>query len=147
MKGEQVLLIDQLALPHKFRYVHCRTYREVADAIKNMIVRGAPAIGVAAAMGLALAALKSKGKDERVMANLEKASNVLRATRPTAVNLQWAIARVMSKAKSARGDDIVSAVVQEAEKMADEDVEVNRKLGSNGAAILDNGDKVLTHCN
>jgi len=115
-----------------------------------MTVRGAPAIGVTAAMGLALAANRSKRTDpEGVISDLEKAGQILRSTRPTARNLFWAIDRVLRRAREAANQqgDVRSAVVKEAQLMADEDIESNRRMGQFGAALIQDGDTILTHCN
>lgn len=147
-----VKLIDQRKLPFKLTYVLCRDYRDVARAIKNMVVRGAPAIGVAAAMGLALAAKRSRGCSmSKLIATLEKARDTLARTRPTAVNLYWALDRVMNVAKKVAEhgsvEDVVNAVIEEAMRMANEDVEVNRKIGRIGSGLIKDGDRILTHCN
>jgi methylthioribose-1-phosphate isomerase len=116
----------------------------------DMVVRGAPAIGVAAAMGLALAANSSKAKTrEQFVQELHTASEVLRRSRPTAWNLFWAIDRILRKAETVPGEprEIASQVVDEAQRIADEDVEANQKIGEYGATLLDDGDVVLTHCN
>ncbi len=147
LRGREVVIIDQRALPWRLRRIRCRTPRDVAEAIRDMAVRGAPAIGVAAAAGMALAALRSKGKGERILSDLERAAEALRATRPTGANLQWAISRILSKAREAGPGDIVGAVVEEAKRIAEEDMEANRRLGAFGAALLEDGDRVLTHCN
>ncbi|MEM1531959.1 MAG: S-methyl-5-thioribose-1-phosphate isomerase, partial [Thermoproteota archaeon] len=133
-KDGQVKLIDQRRLPSKLVYISCKNYREVAKAIKNMTVRGAPAIGVAAAMGMALAAKSVKSKNvEKLMSELEKAKNVLASTRPTAINLYWALERIMKvareAAKSGDAKKVVLSVLDEAKKMADEDVETNKAIG------------------
>jgi methylthioribose-1-phosphate isomerase len=146
----KVRLIDQSKLPEGLHYVKCKNYSEIAEAIKNMVVRGAPAIGVTGAMGMALAALKSKATTKRsLLRDLERAQKVLDGTRPTAVNLSWATRRVLNVARSIEGEprSIVEAVVEEAKMMADEDLEINRTLGRYGASLLRNGDVVLTHCN
>ncbi len=145
----EVVMIDQTALPQRFRFVRFRDYRSVGDAIKRMVVRGAPAIGVAAAMGLALCAVKSNAKSrEEILNELEEAAKYLGSTRPTAVNLFWAIERVMDKARRVDGDvdDVRQAVLSEALRMADEDVETNRAIGRFGAELLEDGDRVLTLC-
>jgi methylthioribose-1-phosphate isomerase len=146
---DHVLLIDQTRLPDKLAHVKCRTYMEVAEAIKKMVVRGAPAIGVTAAFGLALAAQASRAKKlDEMMTDLETAFKVLRSTRPTAVNLFWALERVMAKAKQGRTvGDVRKGVLDEALKMSDEDISVNKLMGTNGAALFSDGDVVLTHCN
>jgi len=145
-----VRMIDQTKLPYKFVYVHLKNYREVAKAIRDMTVRGAPAIGVAAAMGMALAANANRTKSrERVIAELEAAAEVLRRSRPTARNLFWGIETVLRRAETTVGDgrEVAAAVVKQAQEMAEEDVEASRKIGEFGARLLDDGDQILTHCN
>lgn len=144
-----MVLIDQTKLPNKLVYAKCKDYREVADAIKKLVVRGAPAIGVTAAFGLALAAQQSKAKTlSELMTDLDTAFKILRATRPTAVNLFWALERVMGKAKKAKTpQEVRKVVLEEALKMSDEDVNANRQMGANGARLFRDGDIVLTHCN
>lgn len=144
-----MVLIDQTKLPNKLVYVKCKSYQEVADAIKKLVVRGAPAIGVTAAFGLALAAQQSKAKTlPELMTDLDTAFKVLRATRPTAVNLFWALERVMSKAKRGKSlEEVKKLVLDEASRMSDEDINVNRQMGANGAKLFQDGDIVLTHCN
>jgi len=149
-KDGTVTLIDQTKLPNETVWVEISDYKTMASAIKNMKLRGAPLIGVAAAYGLALAAFHSKTKTrEKLLKELEDAAAGLRETRPTAVNLFWAIDRVMKKAKETAGskDVLVEAMVSEAVTMADEDVETNRKIGKYGAQLIEDGDTVLTHCN
>jgi methylthioribose-1-phosphate isomerase len=148
--NDRVRMIDQTRLPYKFAYVSFKDYRQVAKAIRDMVVRGAPAIGVAAAMGIALAANSSRAKSrEQLMKELEAAAGVLRQSRPTAWNLFWAIDRILNKARTTIGgaSDVVAQVVDEARRMAEEDVTANRKIGEYGAALIDDGDCVLTHCN
>lgn len=148
-KNGSVVLIDQTKLPNKLVHVRCKDYMEVANAIKKLVVRGAPAIGVTAAFGLALAAQASRAKAlPELMTDLDTAFKTLRATRPTAVNLFWALERVMEKAKRAKTvEDAKKAVLDEALKMSEEDVEANRHMGANGAKMFRDGDVVLTHCN
>jgi len=145
----RVKMVDQTALPTKFAYVSYTTPEQVASAIRTMVVRGAPAIGVAAAMGLALAAQRSKASRlPDLIRDMEATAALLRSTRATAVNLFWGIDRVMRKAKAA--DTVGEAresVVAEVKSMADEDVEANRRLGRVGADLIDDGDTVLTQCN
>ncbi|MEM3392331.1 MAG: hypothetical protein QXL69_03475 [Candidatus Bathyarchaeia archaeon] len=144
-KGK-LYVIDQRLLPKKLVYVKLSTYNEVAEAIKKMVVRGAPVIGVAAAMGLALTAYKNRGrKREEILKELLKAKKKLEAARPTAINLFWALNRVIKKAEEAK-EEIVEAVVNEAKKIAQEDFEINRKLGRIGASLIENNDSILTHC-
>jgi methylthioribose-1-phosphate isomerase len=149
-KDGTVSLIDQTKLPNETVWVKISDYKAMASAIKEMKLRGAPLIGVAAAYGLALTAFHSKAETrEQLLKELEKSAEVLRKTRPTAVNLFWAIDRVMKKAQETTGskDALAEAVVAEAQRMADEDVETNRRMGKHGAALIEDGDVVLTHCN
>lgn len=148
-EDESVILIDQTKLPSKLEYVRCKRYEQIADCIKNMVVRGAPAIGVAAAFGLVLAALKSKSKSkEELIKDLEVAYNTLRSTRPTAVNLFWALERIMKKAREGNNiESIKKGILDEALTMLKEDIDVNKMLGFNGSSLIDDGDTVLTHCN
>jgi methylthioribose-1-phosphate isomerase len=145
-----VVIIDQTKLPNEVVWVELKNSGEMASAIREMKVRGAPLIGVSAAYGLALTAFHSKAETrEELMGELEESAEVLRKTRPTAVNLFWALDRVMKKAQVTSGsrEELAEAVVAEALKMADEDVEVNRKMGKFGAQLIEDGDVVLTHCN
>ena len=149
-KDGKVYIVDQNKLPLKLEFVTCTTYKDVAKAIRDMTVRGAPAIGAAAAYGLALAAFRSTSKSvEGLMKDLKKAYEELRNTRPTAINLFWALERVMNRARSVRGsiEEIKKAVLDEAKAIADEDVRANKTLGMIGAKLIDDGDVVLTHCN
>ncbi len=148
-KDNSVVLIDQTKLPNKLVYVTCKDYKEVADMIRKLVVRGAPAIGVTAAFGLALAAQQSNAKTlADLMKDLDGAFKVLQATRPTAVNLFWALERVMGKAMHTKTvQEAKRAVLNEALKMAEEDIEANRKIGAHGLKLLKDGDIVLTHCN
>jgi len=146
----KVRMIDQTRLPEKFIFVTYTNYRQVAKAIREMVVRGAPAIGVAAALGLALAANSSKAKNkDSLMRELRTASDVLRKSRPTAWNLFWAVDRVLRKAETTEGnvDAAISGIIREAESMADEDVETNRRIGEFGATLIKHRDSVMTHCN
>ena len=149
-KEGTVTLIDQTKLPNETVWVKIADYKAMASAIKEMKLRGAPLIGVAAAYGLALTAFRSKAETrEHLLKELEESAAVLRKTRPTAVNLFWAIDRVMKTAQKTAGskDALAEAVVTEAQKMADEDVETNRRMGKHGATLIEDGDVVLTHCN
>jgi methylthioribose-1-phosphate isomerase len=148
-KDNSVVLIDQTKLPNKLVYVTCKNYNEVADVIRRLVVRGAPAIGVSAAFGLALAAQQSKAKTlPELMRDLDSAFKVLQATRPTAVNLFWALQRVMGKGKRAKTlEEAKRVILNEALKMAQEDIETNRKIGAHGLKLFRDGDMVLTHCN
>lgn len=149
-ESRSVRIIDQTVLPSRLVYKTLTRWEEVGDAIRTMVVRGAPAIGVAAAMGIALAAVRSRAKDKpSLVKDMENAAVGLRATRPTAVNLFWGIERVLNKARGLKGnvDEIVGYIVSEVKEMAEEDVRVNRKLGKIGAQLIDDGDVVMTHCN
>ncbi len=145
-----VSTIDQTLLPDREVWIEMRTCREVARAIKEMKIRGAPLIGVAAAYGLALTAYYSRAKNrEDFMKEIENSAQLLKKTRPTAVNLFWAIERVLNKARQMEGDvDLLkSIIIEEAKRMADEDVMVNRKIGEYGSQLISDGDTILTHCN
>lgn len=144
-----VVLIDQLRLPNKFTYIRCTDYKQVVNAIKNMNVRGAPAIGVSAAMGLALTAYNSKAKTKKdLLIELETAGRELLETRPTAVNLSWGIKRIYNKALESNDniDFLKKTIIREAECMGDEDVSICKEIGKNGSSLLQDGDIVLTHC-
>jgi methylthioribose-1-phosphate isomerase len=149
-KDGVVVIVDQTKLPNQVVWIDLKNCDAVASAIMEMKLRGAPLIGVAAAYGLALTAFHSKTKNKQdLIKELGASSDVLRKTRPTAVNLFWAIDRVMKKARETSGtrEDLVDAVVAEAQRMADEDVQVNKKMGKHGAELIEDGDIVLTHCN
>ena len=149
-KDGVVVIVDQTKLPNEVVWVKMKNSDDVASAIKEMKLRGAPLIGVAAAYGLALTAFHSKAeKREDLMKELEMSAEVLRKTRPTAVNLFWAIDRVMKMAQETLGtkEALAEAVVAEVQGMADEDVMVNKKMGRYGAELIEDGDVVLTHCN
>jgi len=145
-----VVTIDQTVLPDKEVWIELRDCKEVASALKEMKMRGAPLIGVAAAYGMALTAYHSKARSwEDLLKDLEESAETLRKTRPTAVNLFWAVERVLNKARETKGDveTLRRTVISEAQKMAEEDVEVNRRIGMHGSKLIDDGDVVLTHCN
>ncbi len=149
-KDGKVRFINVRKLPHTLEIVETTDYRRVAIAIKNMEIRGAPAIGVAAAFTLALAAYHSRCRDvECMLSELERVAALVRSTRPTAVNLFWAVSRVLSKARASAGgvEEVRRAVVGEALRMAEEDVEVNRRMSIIGASLIEDGDVILTHCN
>jgi methylthioribose-1-phosphate isomerase len=141
-----VLMIDQRVLPLHYEIKSYTTYQGVAEAIHTMVIRGAPAIGAAAGFGMALAGLQSSAKARSdLLRDLEAAAEVLRQSRPTAVNLFWAIDRMLRVAASA--DDIRATLVREAQRIADEDVEINKRMAEHGAALIKDGDTILTHCN
>lgn len=143
-------LIDQRLLPAEFKVLAYGDYQQVADAIRTMVVRGAPAIGATAAFGLALAAQQSPANDPVALrADLKNAAEVLQEARPTAVNLAWALKRVLQVVAEYQGDaaGLRQAVLVEAQRIADEDVEINRRMAANGAALIADGDTVIHHCN
>ncbi|HHN94190.1 MAG TPA: S-methyl-5-thioribose-1-phosphate isomerase [Anaerolineae bacterium] len=145
----RVRLIDQRLLPAEVRWLELETAEEVARAIREMAIRGAPAIGAAAAFGLALAARRSRSASRAGLLNdLRAAAETLRAARPTAVNLSWAVARLLRRAESEPDRAAIpAALLAEAQALADEDVAVNRRLGEHGAALVQDGDTILHHCN
>lgn len=151
--NEGVRMIDQRLLPAEEKYLMLRSYEEVAEAIRKMVVRGAPAIGISAAMGLALGAKQSVGMS---VADLEDdfsyMCEVMSQTRPTAVNLFWAIERMRNKfnqekSRTKNVEEIKDSLVKEALKIFEEDLEANRSIGSYGAELIPDGATVLTHCN
>jgi len=148
-KGGSVRMIDQTKLPGRLTHVTLARPEQVADAIRRMVVRGAPAIGVAAAMGVALAAVHSKARSKAdIMREVANAGALLRETRPTAVNLFWGIDRVQEVAESAETPaELRKAVAHEVKAMEEEDIAVNRKLGRIGADLVEDGDILLTQCN
>ena len=146
----KVKMIDQTILPHKLEFLEFTNYRDVATAIKVMNIRGAPAIGVAAAMGMALATIEYKGLPKsEFLKKMEEAAERIRSTRPTASNLFWAIDRIWKIVSSYPDNpsNLSELVIEEAKLMAQEDINVNKNIGKNGATLLEDGDVVLTHCN
>jgi methylthioribose-1-phosphate isomerase len=145
-----VLTIDQTRLPHEIVTLELKTVEQMAEAIKTLRIRGAPLLGAAAGFALALAAYHSTARNKKkLLVELEEAGTEIKSTRPTAVNLFWAIDRVLCKAKCVSGniEELKSFVVQEAQRIADEDAEANFAIGRNGADLIHDGDTVLTHCN
>jgi methylthioribose-1-phosphate isomerase len=146
-----VKMIDQRKLPREFVIVQFTDYREVARAIQEMTIRGAPAIGAAAAFGLALCAEGSKARTRaELLADLENAAATLTEMRPTAVNLSWALERMLEQARKVQHtqvEQIVNALVAEAQRIADEDVEINKRMAAHGAKLIEDGYNILTHCN
>ncbi|MFB5608975.1 MAG: S-methyl-5-thioribose-1-phosphate isomerase [Nitrosarchaeum sp.] len=148
-KNNKVIMIDQTKLPNQLIFVEYDNYNQVADAIRTLVVRGAPAIGVSGAFGLALASLQSNAttKDE-LISDLEKARKILYETRPTAVNLKWGLDKIMKVANSGNTiEQIKELVINESKKMAEEDIEINKAMGKNGSVLFDNNDTIMTHCN
>ena len=148
-KDNSVIMIDQTKLPNELLFVTYTDYKQVANAIKTLVVRGAPAIGVSGAFGLALAALQSNASTKEEMINdLTSAKNVLFETRPTAVNLAWGLEKIMEVARSCKDpEEIKKIVVETAKQMADQDVKINMTMGKHGSKLFDDNDTVLTHCN
>jgi len=148
-KDNSVIMIDQTKLPIELVFVKYTDYNDVAQAIRTLVVRGAPAIGVSGAFGMALAALQSKSETkEGLLSDLEKAKKILFETRPTAVNLSWGLEIIMEIAKQGNSiSDIRESVINKAKQMADDDVQTNKKMGKNGAELFHNNDTIMTHCN
>ena len=152
-QGDTLVMVDQRKLPGQEIYVRCRTSQEVAKAIRTMVIRGAPAIGVAAAMGIALGMRRSTAKGTKQFAvEFQKTCDMMAATRPTAVNLFWAIDRM--KRTFAAGalagesaEELAGRLEQEARAIHDEDVASCRAMGGHGALLVPDGARVLTHCN
>ncbi|ADG82904.1 S-methyl-5-thioribose-1-phosphate isomerase [Thermincola potens] len=147
---DRLELLDQTKLPHEVVYVKCFTAEDVARAIKTMQVRGAPAIGASAAFGMALAALKEDDADrQKFLARMEEVGRHLAATRPTAVNLFWAIERMLAKTRELvqSGADLKEGIVQEALAIYREDIEMNKRIGHYGNEVVPAKANILTHCN
>ncbi len=149
--NHQVRMIDQRKLPWELTFVDLPTYTAVAESITNMTVRGAPAIGASAAFGLALAAQQSKASNlAELLSDLKVAAQVLKAARPTAVNLAWAVDQLMDVAHSqafSNPDDLRETLLKRAQHIADEDVRINKQMAEHGAALIRDGDTILHHCN
>jgi len=151
--GDDIVMIDQRKLPGREIYVHCRTGNEVAKAITTMVIRGAPAIGVAAAMGLALGARRSTATGTKQFAvDFQRLADTLAATRPTAVNLFWAIERMKQAlatgVQAGEGvTELVARLRREADAIHDDDLESCRAIGRHGAALVPDDARILTHCN
>jgi methylthioribose-1-phosphate isomerase len=149
-KKGTVTTVDQTRLPSETVHLNMDKCDEIAEAIKTMKIRGAPLLGAAAAYGLALTAYHSKTEDREGLLNeLHTSAKILKKTRPTAVNLFWAIDRILDQARRTSGDasSVAEMVIQEAQKIAAEDVQTNKRIGEHGSTIIDEGDSVMTHCN
>jgi methylthioribose-1-phosphate isomerase len=150
-EADQLKMIDQRRLPRVLEIVSYDSHIQVAQAIKEMVVRGAPAIGAAAGFALALAARESPARTaSELLSDLESAAQTLRAARPTAVNLAWAVERILAAGRTktdASPDDLRALVLSEAQQLADEDVEINKRMATHGAGLIDDGDTVIHHCN
>jgi len=148
-KDNSVIMIDQTKLPNSLEYVTYTDYNQVADAIRTLVVRGAPAIGVSGAFGLALAALQSNAKEkDQLIQDLETAKKILFETRPTAVNLAWGLEKIMSVTKAGETvDQIRTSVIETAKQMAEDDIQINMSIGKNGSELFNESDTIMTHCN
>lgn len=149
-QGNCLRLLDQRRLPLDVHYLDCPDYRAVSAAIRDMAVRGAPAIGAAAAYGIVLAGqvLSCDCDTDRFFENLQHAAQELKSTRPTAVNLAWAVERMLAAISPGMPpQDAVKRLEREADAIAREDVEANHAIGRHGQALIDDGDGILTHCN
>jgi len=147
---DKLNLIDQRLLPGQFQVYSCAAWQDVVVAIRDMVVRGAPAIGAAAAFGFALAGLRSDAASiESLRADLEVAAQGLAASRPTAVNLAWGIHKMMRAAQAdvSSVDELRQRLLKEAQRIADEDVQTNHRMAEIGATLIDDGDTILHHCN
>jgi len=149
--GQYVRMIDQRKLPSRIEWYVCRGYRDVIKAIEKMVIRGAPAIGVAAAMGLALGGFSIRTKSTATfMDKFKKMGKEMLLARPTAVNLRWAVERMVGlveRMKTAPVDEIKSVLKEESEKILAEDIEINRRMGLNGQELVPAKATILTHCN
>jgi len=148
-KNNEVIMIDQTKLPNELVFVKFTDYNDVAEAIRTLVVRGAPAIGVSGAFGMALAGLQSKAETkEELLSDLKKAQKILFMTRPTAVNLVWGLEQIMKVAKENDSvDEIKESIIDKAKQMADEDIKINQEMGKHGSQLFKNNDSVMTHCN
>ena len=148
-KNNSVIMIDQTKLPNELVYVKYIDYNDVANAIRTLVIRGAPAIGVSGAFGIALAALQSSSETtEGLLSDLEKAKKILFETRPTAVNLSWGLEKIMEIAKQGKTvSEIKDIVIAKAKQMAEEDIDINKKIGKNGTGLFQDNDTIMTHCN
>ena len=142
-------MIDQTKLPSKLVFVTLTDYNQVADAIKTLVIRGAPAIGISGAFGLALAALNSKANSKDELINeLKHAEKILFQTRPTAVNLKWGLEKIMSVTKYFESvDEIKKSIIETAKQMADDDIKINMAIGKHGSILFNDNDTIMTHCN
>jgi methylthioribose-1-phosphate isomerase len=147
----RVVMLDQSRLPTEVVDIDCKSYKQVAECIKRLCIRGAPAIGIAAAMGVALAAQEiDAGSFEEFTKKLDPACETILSTRPTAVNIRWAVERLRAFLNSHREESVAKLremLIEEAKRMLEEDKEINRAIGSWGAQFILDGDTILTHCN
>ncbi len=150
-KNGKVMMLDQSILPLEVKYVECTDYRKVAEGIKKLWIRGAPAIGIAAAMGIALGAqdIKAATMDD-FLRKLEPVMDEILATRPTAVNIRWAVERIKKFLAAHRAESIEKIkqlLIGESQSILEEDIEINKSIGRWGAQFVRDGDTILTHCN
>ena len=148
-KNGSVVMIDQTKLPNELVFVTLTDYNQVADAFKTLVIRGAPAIGISGAFGLALAALNSKANSKDELINeLKHAKKILFETRPTAVNLKWGLEKIMSVTKYFESvDEIKKSIIETAKQMADDDIKINMAIGKHGSILFNDNDTIMTHCN
>jgi len=148
--NQVIQMIDQRILPQEFKILSYDNHEDVADAIQTMVIRGAPAIGAAAAFGMAIAAKNFGASDlDEMLTDLRNAGETLNAARPTAVNLSWAVRRMLKAAEDFVGsvDELREHLLNLAKRIADEDVEINKALATHGAALIEDGDHIIHHCN
>src|SRR4030066_562848 len=150
-RNKKVVNLDQSKLPLGVTYIDCSNYQIVAECIRTMKIRGAPAIGIAAAMGIALGAQDIKGKNfQEFMEKLRPVFNEMLSTRPTAVNIKWAVERIQSflmRRKDESVEKLKGLLIEEAKRILEEDIEVNKAIGRWGTEFIKDGDTILTHCN
>jgi len=148
-KNDSVVMIDQTKLPNELIFVKYTDYEDVAEAIRTLVVRGAPAIGVSGAFGLALAALQSSAKEkDQLIQDLETAKKILFETRPTAINLVWGLEKIMSVTKGDKTvEQIRGSIIETAKQMARDDIQINMSIGKNGSELFNQNDTIMTHCN
>jgi methylthioribose-1-phosphate isomerase len=150
-ENNELKMIDQRILPGRFEVLSYRDHKAVALAITDMVVRGAPAIGAAAAFGLAVAGFETASSSTAdLLAHLRASADTLKAARPTAVNLAWAVDRILNKISALQfstAEELRQFVLEEAQRIADEDVEINKRMAEHGAALINDGDTIIHHCN
>ncbi|MCX8031641.1 MAG: S-methyl-5-thioribose-1-phosphate isomerase [Thermodesulfovibrionales bacterium] len=150
-KHDKVIILDQRRLPKEICYIECYDYQSVADCIRRLCIRGAPAIGIASAMGIALGAQNIEAKSfDDFMKKITQIMDVMLSTRPTAVNIKWAVDRlktILLKNRDSSLTDLKALLVKEANYILEEDIEINKAIGKWGANFIKDGDTILTHCN
>ena len=149
-KDGKVVMVDQSKLPGELVFVEYTKYEQVAEAIKTLVVRGAPAIGVSGAFGMALAAQQSGADSKKdIIEDLKTAKDVLQKTRPTAINLKWGLEKIMDVAYGTDGDarSVQDVIIRESKQMAEDDIAINKMMGKNGATLFGEKETVMTHCN